>query len=78
MSITVLSQPNCYQCVYTMRKMDQLGISYVHVDVTIDADAMKRAVGLGAKATPVVIVEDDSEVVRWWSGYRPDKIKGLT
>lgn len=61
-----------------MRKMDQLGISYTHVDVTIDTSAMKRALDLGAKATPVVIVEDDNEVVRWWSGYNPDKIKGLT
>lgn len=77
MSVTVLSQPNCYQCRATERKMEQLGILYSHVDVTLDPDAMKRAVDLGAKATPVVLVETDGVLRDWWSGYRPDKIKGL-
>ena len=77
MAVTVLSQPGCQPCIATMRKMDQLGIPYTHVDVTSDTDAMQRAVDLGAKATPVVIVEGDNEVTQWWSGYIPDRIKGL-
>lgn len=70
--VTVYSKPSCVQCNSTYRKLDQLGVDYVSVDITEDADARDYVMSLGHQQAPVVVTENTH-----WSGYRPDQIQAL-
>ena len=72
MAITIYSKPNCVQCTATYRAMDKAGLSYETVDISVDAEALEQVKSLGYAQAPVVIAGGDH-----WSGFRPDKIKGL-
>lgn len=72
MAITVYSKPNCVQCSATYRALDRAGLSYSTVDISVDAEALEQVKSLGYAQAPVVIAGGDH-----WSGFRPDKIKGL-
>ncbi|MDO5493988.1 MAG: glutaredoxin-like protein NrdH [Nesterenkonia sp.] len=73
MSVTVYTKPACVQCNATYRALDKNGVTYSTVDISQDADALERVRALGYMQAPVVITEDDH-----WSGFRPDKISGLS
>lgn len=73
MTVTIYSTPNCQQCRATKRKMNDLGIESVEVDLTADVEAHARVTEMGYVAAPVVITDDGDH----WSGFRPDKIKSL-
>lgn len=73
MAITVYSKPMCVQCDATKRALHKAGLEYSVVDVTEDADALAYVMSLGYLQAPVVTTDADH-----WSGFRPDKIKGLT
>ncbi|WP_068059358.1 glutaredoxin-like protein NrdH [Nocardia xishanensis] len=70
--ITVYSKPNCVQCDATVRKLDQLGATYVKVDVTEDIEALETIRAIGYSQAPVVVAGEDH-----WSGYRPHRIEEL-
>jgi glutaredoxin-like protein NrdH len=70
--ITIYKKKNCPQCTATAREMDRLGIAYSVVDLDTDNDAIDYVQRLGYRSAPVVVTTTDS-----WSGFRPDKIKGL-
>lgn len=72
MSVIVYSQPACVQCVATYKALEQKGIKFQIVDLTIDDEAMQRVKNLGYKQVPVVVAGEDH-----WSGFRPDKISSL-
>lgn len=74
MTVTVLSKPNCVQCVATTRTLDKMGIEYTKRDVTEDSDAFDLAIGLGYMAAPVVIVDGTDN---HWAGFNPEKIAAL-
>lgn len=73
MQVTVYSTPSCVQCTATYRALDRQGIAYDVVDLSQDAEAMAKVKALGYSQAPVVLAGDDH-----WSGFRPDKIGGLT
>ena len=73
MSITVYSKPSCVQCTATYRALDREGIDYQVVDISKDADAFAKVIGLGYQQVPVVIAGQDH-----WAGFRPDKISALS
>ena len=73
MSITVYSKPSCVQCNATYRALDGAGLDYEVVDVTEDAAAYEYVKSLGYLQAPVVVAGDEH-----WSGFRPDRIAGLT
>ena len=75
-SVTVLSKPNCRQCVATKDKLVKEEIPFKVLDVTLDDDAMEMARATGVTAMPIVIV-DTPAGDRVWGGYSPDKIKSL-
>ena len=58
----------------TAREMDRLGIAYSVVDLDADVDGVHLVFlqSLGYRSAPVVVTTRDN-----WSGFRPDKIKGL-
>lgn len=72
MTVTVYTKPACVQCTATYRALEKAGIAFETVDITTDAEARDYVMALGHLQAPVVIAGDDS-----WTGYRPDRIRGL-
>lgn len=70
---TLMSKPGCVQCNATLRHFESKGLregrGFVVLDVTKDAEALKRLQDLNYAQAPVVFFANDH-----WSGYRPDKI----
>lgn len=72
--ITVYSQPNCVQCAATYKKLEQLGLPFTTIDITVDLEAREYVLSLGFKQAPVVVTSEGE----MWSGYVPSKIHRLT
>lgn len=53
--------------------MEEKGIPFEEIDMTLDDSAFQKAQDLGYKSAPVLIAPDGSH----WSGYVPDKIDAL-
>lgn len=76
LSITVYSKPRCPQCTATYRKLNSLDILHESVDVSEDAEALSFIQSLGYSQAPVVVVKDSKgNIMKHWSGFRPDLIK---
>lgn len=72
MAITVYTKPSCVQCNATYRALDNKGIEYKILDLSVDETALEAVKALGYLQAPVVITDEDH-----WSGFRPDKINAL-
>lgn len=77
-TITVFTRPACVQCTYTKKKLEQLGISFDLIDVSVDEAALKKVKDLGYLTAPVVLVSEAGEDVQHWGGFQPDKLTALT
>ena len=79
MNITVYVKSNCVQCTQSKKLLDKLGLEYQTVDVEVDMEAYDFIVNrLGYKAAPVIVVTDEEGLSgKSWSGFDPEKIKGL-
>ncbi len=73
MSITVYTKPACVQCNATKKALDREGLEYALVDISADEEARDYVMALGYVQAPVVEANGEH-----WSGFRPDRIKGLT
>lgn len=73
MTVTVYTKPSCVQCTATYRALDNKQIPYETRDVSTDEAALERVEALGYLQAPVVVTDEDH-----WSGFRPDKIAGLS
>jgi glutaredoxin-like protein NrdH len=73
MSITVYTKPACVQCTATYKALENQGIAYEKVDISVDSQARDYVMALGYLQAPVVVVGNDH-----WSGFRPDRIKALS
>lgn len=73
-SVTVYSKPNCKQCEFTKKYLDDMGTPYNEVDVTQDKEALEQLQLHGYLGVPVVAINslDDS-----WGGFRPDELEKL-
>ena len=72
MAITVYTKPSCVQCTATYRALDNKGIEYEVLDLSVDESALEAVKALGYLQAPVVITDEEH-----WSGFRPDKINAL-
>jgi len=72
MSITVYTKPACVQCDATKKALDRAGLEYDLVDISADDEARDYVMALGYVQAPVVEANGEH-----WSGFRPDRIKGL-
>ncbi|MDK2582921.1 glutaredoxin-like protein NrdH [Corynebacterium yonathiae] len=72
MSITVYTKPACVQCNATKKALDRAGLEYDLVDISTDAEARDYVMALGYVQAPVVEANGEH-----WSGFHPDRIKGL-
>ena len=70
---TVYSQDSCPGCRGTERHLERLGVPFTVVNVTQDAAAGEFVRSLGARSTPVVVLESGV----WWDGHRPDRLDEL-
>ena len=72
MSITVYTKPACVQCNATKKALDRAGLEYDLGDISADDEARDYVMALGYVQAPVVEANGEH-----WSGFRPDRIKGL-
>ncbi|MDK6493842.1 MULTISPECIES: glutaredoxin-like protein NrdH [Corynebacterium] len=72
MSITVYSKPACMQCKATEKALKKAGLEYTTVDISVDEEARDYVMALGYVQAPVVEANGEH-----WSGFRPERIKGL-
>lgn len=71
--VTVYSKPNCMQCNFTKKFLEDNSISYEMVDVTEDNIALDKVKELGFQSLPVIIAEG----VEPFFGFRPDILEKL-
>jgi glutaredoxin-like protein NrdH len=72
MAITLYTKPACVQCNATQKALDRAGLDYTMVDVSVDDEAREYVLALGYLQAPVVEVDGEH-----WSGFRPERIRGL-
>ena len=72
MSITVYSKPACMHCKATEKALKKAGLEYTTVDISVDEEARDYVMALGYVQAPVVEANGEH-----WSGFRPERIKGL-
>ena len=72
MSVTVYTKPSCVQCTATYRALEQKGVPFNVIDLSLDQEAYNTIMSLGYRQVPVVVAGDDH-----WAGFRPDKINAL-
>ena len=71
--LTIYSKSGCVQCNATYRALDDKGVEYDVVDMSVDPDALDKVRALGHLQAPVVITPEGEH----WSGFRPDLIATL-
>ncbi|MGD7003748.1 glutaredoxin-like protein NrdH [Corynebacterium halotolerans] len=72
MAITLYTKPACMQCNATKKALDRAGLEYTSVDISLDDEARDYVMALGYLQAPVVEVNGEH-----WSGFRPERIRGL-
>lgn len=73
MNIKLYSKPSCMQCDFTKKRLDQLGLEYETLDVTVDPVALEEVQAMGFQGLPVVVAEGREP----WQGFRPDELDSL-
>ena len=75
--ITVYSTTHCSQCLMTNRRHTKRGLEFEEVNLEENPDQLNFVKNvLGYSQAPVVIVEEENQT-RHWSGFRPDLIDQL-
>jgi glutaredoxin-like protein NrdH len=62
--------PACVQCTATKKFLNNKGIEYETIDLSLDDDAADMVRSLGYQQAPVIITDKGEH----WSGFRPDKL----
>lgn len=70
MSNTVFSKPNCGNCEKTKEMLDEMGVEYNVVDISLDADARKMVKSWGIREAPAVLTASGAK----WGGHNEAKI----
>ena len=72
-NITVYSKPNCMQCTFTKKFLDEKDISYTTYDVYENEKALKTVKDLGFQSLPVVVIDGEKP----FFGFRPELLEKL-
>lgn len=72
-NITVYSKPNCMQCTFTKKYLDDKAIEYTTYDVYENEHALDTVKALGFKSLPVVVIDGQTP----FFGFRPDLLESL-
>ena len=65
--ITVYSKPNCMQCSFAKKYLDNKGVEFKEINVFEDAEALAMLRDSGYSEMPVVDVNGE-----FHTGFRPD------
>lgn len=71
--VVVYSKPNCMQCQFTKKFLEERRIPFEVKDVEENADALAEVKALGFSSLPVVAIEGEDA----FSGFRPDRLEAL-
>jgi len=72
-SVIVYSKPNCMQCQFTKKYLENKGIPFEEKDVEQNAEAIDEVKKMGFSSLPVVIAEG----IEAFNGFRPDLLNRL-
>ena len=70
--VVVYSRQGCGACALTMRALERAGVDFEVVDLDANPAALRLVKALELSSAPVVTTGD-----RWWSGFRPERIRAL-
>jgi glutaredoxin-like protein NrdH len=70
--VTVYVKPGCPECVATKDLMDDLGVIYNSVDISINKEALMLLRAKKFRGAPVVVTSEKS-----WSGFNESEIRNL-
>lgn len=71
--VVVYSKPNCMQCQFTKKYLENKGIPFEEKDVEQNTEAILEVKDLGFSSLPVVIAEG----MEAFNGFRPDLLNRL-
>ncbi|AWY03204.1 NrdH-redoxin [Enterococcus phage LY0323] len=72
--ITVFTKNNCPSCIFTKRKLQQLGVNYKEINVDEDLAALEYLMKCGLRSLPVVFKDDEPVVI---CGYAPNILETI-
>lgn len=72
MLVTVYTNPSCVQCEQTKKYLTLNNVPFDVIDMSEDPSSLEMVKGLGFRAAPVVITDDDM-----WSGFQLEKLSKL-
>ncbi len=72
-TIVVYSKPNCMQCNFTKKYLDDKGVEYVTKDIFESEAALEEVKELGFSSVPVITIEGQEA----FNGFRPDLLDQL-
>lgn len=72
-TIIVYSKPNCMQCNFTKKYLEDKGVSYELKDIFESEEALNEVKELGFSSVPVISVEGQEA----FNGFRPDLLDQL-
>ena len=72
-TIIVYSKPNCMQCDFTKKYLEDKGVSYEVKDIFESEEALNEVKELGFSSVPVISVEGQEA----FNGFRPDLLDQL-
>lgn len=72
-AVTVYSKPNCMQCNFTKKFLDDNAVEYTVIDVYENEEALQRVKEMGFQSLPVVEIEGEEP----FFGFRPDRLEAL-
>lgn len=76
--ITLYTKDNCPACMMTKKLLKQYGLNYMEINAPqVGGVVMDKLRAKGYRSFPVVEVKNDNGEWDEWSGFRPDKLKGL-
>lgn len=72
--ITVFTKNNCPSCIFTKRKLQELGVNYKEINVDDDLTALEYLMEHGFRSLPVVFKDDEPVVI---GGYAPNILETI-
>lgn len=72
-NVTVYSKPNCMQCDFTKKFLDDNDVAYQVINVYEDETALNKIKEMGFQSLPVVEIEGEEP----FFGFRPDRLEAL-
>lgn len=73
-TVIVYSKPNCMQCQFTKKYLENKGIPFEVKDIEQNEKAIDEVKQLGFSSLPVVIAEG----IEAFNGFRPDMLNRLS